>query len=731
MPSSLIISGGGSGSGGSGGGNASVGVNGNAAPTSSTEIGFVVSGLLQPVSVANPLPITGTVTESNASIGVIGSPAPTSATLLGVINGSGNLVGVSASNPIRIDPTGTTVQPVSGSVSVSNFPATQPISGSVSIIGTVPVSGTLAVTQGTTPWADNISQWGGAVVSAANTAALGTETAPVVRPLQVKNCSILTTTSLAANGVFTSASGSGPSGWFDSAVTGDTFVSAKSLSNVASAASGFVIQMSDDPTNAGLTQSLAFGSTGANSIFTLNTVINSRYWRIVYTNGATIQASFELSVVSGPFGVGLLGQGQSQSAGFSNNLTPVNAIQNNVVADGSTSNGFVNNAGVVSAVQMVNGFLTGNPSSGANYTAARTPNIFKGGQGGSSAGAFSVWQPQLAKKARAMKYQIEIAEDAAITSGAPVNIGFRFGLPRSLAATFVGARTMMFDYTHRVLIPSAAIATSFDGYVSGWIDLGNGVIGNDVAGRSLFCGLMVPAPASPVTPAWTLATTGQWEAGCVAFTTAGNKGIFRLVQYSASSSAVATVSTGALGFGRGNLIVVIVRSTNIAAGAPTNTVLDNAGNTFTPLTIITNASDGANGSSLQLFYNVSMAGTDALLGLDVITNTASVHVPSAQAIIVLEYENTGAIDASAQTTGTGNSTAPAAGAYTPTSVGDLILSYAATSTGQATCPQLNSPFFGVAEQGGTAAACLMVGDNWGNGALTAGLVNVVVVGTEE
>jgi hypothetical protein len=46
-------------------------------------------------------------------------------------------------------------QPVSGSVSVSNFPATQPVSGSVSVSNfpaTQPVSGTVAVTQSTSPW---------------------------------------------------------------------------------------------------------------------------------------------------------------------------------------------------------------------------------------------------------------------------------------------------------------------------------------------------------------------------------------------------------------------------------------------------------------------------------------------------------------------------------------------------------------------------------------------------
>jgi len=69
------------------------------------------------------------------------------------------------SNPLRVDPTGTTTQPVSdgggsitvdGSVAVTNFPAVQPVSdnggsitvdGTVAVSGTVPVSGPLTDTQ--------------------------------------------------------------------------------------------------------------------------------------------------------------------------------------------------------------------------------------------------------------------------------------------------------------------------------------------------------------------------------------------------------------------------------------------------------------------------------------------------------------------------------------------------------------------------------------------------------
>src|ERR1700674_440396 len=103
----LII---GQGTGGAGGGsssNASVGLNGGTGPTSSTQIGDVVAGVFTPFGPGNPIPISGTITASNPSVGLTGATAPTSATEIAVINAGGLLEGASASNPVRIDPTGT------------------------------------------------------------------------------------------------------------------------------------------------------------------------------------------------------------------------------------------------------------------------------------------------------------------------------------------------------------------------------------------------------------------------------------------------------------------------------------------------------------------------------------------------------------------------------------------------------------------------------------------------
>lgn len=95
------------------------------------------------------VPVSGSITATNASVGSTGSTTPTSASLAGATDGTnlqalkvydldtgagtdyslgvslrlpasgGSVVGGTNTNPIRIDPTGTTTQPVSGSVTVT------------------------------------------------------------------------------------------------------------------------------------------------------------------------------------------------------------------------------------------------------------------------------------------------------------------------------------------------------------------------------------------------------------------------------------------------------------------------------------------------------------------------------------------------------------------------------------------------------------------------------------
>jgi len=126
-----------------GGSNASVGLTGTTAPTSATEIGIIVTGNLQGVSAANPLPVSGTVTSDivghagavldgtagvpsvgvvtvqgvsggtaipvsgtvtiiDPAVGLNNTTAPTSSIEIGSIDVTGKLQGASSSNPIPV-----------------------------------------------------------------------------------------------------------------------------------------------------------------------------------------------------------------------------------------------------------------------------------------------------------------------------------------------------------------------------------------------------------------------------------------------------------------------------------------------------------------------------------------------------------------------------------------------------------------------------------------------------
>jgi len=141
-------------------------------------------------STVSPLP------TSDAADGTVGLAIPAKAIAIGARNAGGNLenllvdgsnfleVNIAAQSASQLNTNiaafgNTTVaigqHPSAGSlpvvlasdqssvpVTVGNFPATQPISGTVSVNN---FPATQAVTQSTTPWVDNISQFGGASVS--------------------------------------------------------------------------------------------------------------------------------------------------------------------------------------------------------------------------------------------------------------------------------------------------------------------------------------------------------------------------------------------------------------------------------------------------------------------------------------------------------------------------------------------------------------------------------------
>mgnify|MGYP001558685469 CR=1 FL=1 len=125
------------------------------------------------VSVVDPVTVSGTVSVSNfpspQSVTVASLPLPAGASQEHTIASgphatrlSDGAVFYKATTPADTQPVSGTffqaTQPVSGSVSVSNFPGTQPVSGTVAVSGTVlvdgsattqPVSGTLTANAGT------------------------------------------------------------------------------------------------------------------------------------------------------------------------------------------------------------------------------------------------------------------------------------------------------------------------------------------------------------------------------------------------------------------------------------------------------------------------------------------------------------------------------------------------------------------------------------------------------
>jgi hypothetical protein len=216
---------------------------GGAANTNLIQVGGAAIALGQttmsaslPVTIASnqtAIPVSGTVTANQGTANTIPNSWPVEIT-----NGT-NILGT-PSNPLRIDPTGTTVQPVSGTVAVSGTPAfnltqwagtvlgtptnygTSPgavIAGSVNAfvtntvattLASTTITGTVAVTQSTSPWvvslasttvtntvADNLTQVAGVTLGATAVTAFGT--APAAANVPGVNSSLFSGTTALTN----------------------------------------------------------------------------------------------------------------------------------------------------------------------------------------------------------------------------------------------------------------------------------------------------------------------------------------------------------------------------------------------------------------------------------------------------------------------------------------------------------------------------------------------------
>jgi hypothetical protein len=306
-------------------------------------------------------------------------------------------------------------------VNVSNFPATQPVSGTViANAGTNLNTSTLALETGGNLAAakadldtiasvisggvsqDNVKNWGGTAVSAppaSGVPPVGTELAPVIKPIQRKSQDLLSTAAIAANALYTSA-------WFDSQQTGAAqAVIAAVIPATGPASNSLKFDTTDDPTQLNFqTQSFSPSTNGLYNSF--YATINGRYWRLRFQNGANAQTTPILSVTT-------------VSA-----LKPLNPTMNGNPNDGllgllsasgpgqeSVISAFATDANGVGRVLAIANMLATSATTGASvWVSQRTPVVFKpiAAVAVAVGTPVAIWTPATGKKFRVMGYALSL-----------------------------------------------------------------------------------------------------------------------------------------------------------------------------------------------------------------------------------------------------------------------------------------------------------------------------------
>jgi hypothetical protein len=696
---------------------------------------------------------TVTLLTEDAADGIVGSPVGTDAIQIGFADGSGNLQIPSATNPLPVTITNTNVPtniaqwggvatslgskvsassvPVviasdQGSISVTIANADVPANiaqwggtnttlGQKAMAASVPI--VIASDQSNVP--ENMVQWGGTSVTAppaTTVPAAGTEVAPVVKPIQRKATTLLNPASIGSSATYNST-------WIDTQATGVNFVfCAFIIPSTGFTSNAFKIQESDDQTN------ILTAAQVTPVVATLGSVfapIASRYYRIQFVNGTTVQTSPTITVDE--FSVPPISV-IAGSAGLTAVQNPVGYlvvtnVGGNALTDAITASyqvGASNGANVQGVVGM--GVTS---ASGAATVMNRVPAMFRSALVNS--GTTLVWGPSGSKKPRLMKYRIDVGEDCSYASAnTPVMIDFVYG---TLAPTGQPYGPLAPILTHRVQVPTTALATAGVLYSSGWIDLGNGPI-VQFSNQPWYVALSIAQSTGASTGTWTI-TSNQWEAIAFGFKSIGGLGGARL-RSTVQASGVASAVIAAQNFAAGSNLIALVRTTNIAAGAPTVTVTDSQGvATWTSGAQVTNATDGTNGSSLQIFWTTAPLATG--FTSNTVTATTTVHAATLTEIIVLEVFGLIATTPgdAAQVSATGNSAAPSAGAYTPATAGDYIILVYASSANIAAAPIMATSTYLARNYIASASGTMGFADNLGNGTLAAGGVSVMMIGTEE
>lgn len=271
---------------------------------------------------------------------VIASALPTGTNTIGAVNVNGTV-------PVS----GTfwqTTQPVSGTF----WQATQPISvASLPLPSGAALDATLTGGTQTT----RISS-GGNTATVNTTSPASSDAGLTVRNVPKKTTSILTTTLLGANGVYTSP-------WVNTNASSDLFIEVTIYADAASAASGVVIQGTDDTSNSNLIKTLATTSASAATFLSVTSTIPTGYWRLVYTNGAAAQSStFEATATT--TSVGLPNVSTAGIAAVTSNAS-MNLTQ---IASGAISTSATGIMNVSLAASATNGYTYNHVSANGTFT---------------------------------------------------------------------------------------------------------------------------------------------------------------------------------------------------------------------------------------------------------------------------------------------------------------------------------------------------------------------------
>lgn len=285
-----------------------------------------------------------------------------------------------------------------------------------------------------------------------------------------KITTIETTTPLGANGVFT-----GP--WHDSNADGTNWVDVTIRTDQVGTL--IAVQTSDDITNANFTIQVVAVGVSANSTKRIWASIRTRFWRIVFTNGATPETALEITSTA-TNAVPLLNGGDLASG---NAAQPIVFIANDfagtsTIGDNNpSSQALANSAGQGNFYPLIvgnynyGGAFSGTPNAAlSGWSRARTPTVFRR-LTTAAVGPTAIWTPGANNKFRLLKYIIEVTANAQIAAAGVLTISL-----------LDAAADIAQD--HQVFVPSAA-GTNFqvDDYLT--VDLGSFGILSSAANNAL------------------------------------------------------------------------------------------------------------------------------------------------------------------------------------------------------------------------------------------------------